>query len=266
MKLPRTVREPDVKALLTRAKLDAQINMTYHFRTGKPRDYCFLKFSDANEVGAAIFTLSHFTLAGSDLKPARFGNHSALLADPHLLAGWSPSPTSDLSSRVIREPIREPPKLLATILAEQWVSFTRVKDSPEDPTEIAQAFYKRFHQFDVVGIWLGNSKYKDKCLCKILFGNSADAKAARKMYLEGSSEHRPGYAKIYRAGPDDHQKLIKYRSSLPKDLPAAEVGDLLEEKYRQLHMTPEDVQRWKDYPTPESAVGCKGGKPTVEAV
>ncbi|KAJ8116832.1 hypothetical protein OPT61_g1827 [Boeremia exigua] len=260
IKLPRTAREKDVKALIARAGLqDAQISMFYHFETGKPTDSCFLRIADAGKVNAAIAALSQFTLFGCEISPERFNSAKLPPKDPLLLEGWLPSPSSDVSSRLIRPPMTQPPKLLSALLAEQWVAFMNLNLKKETQSQVAHEFYKSFYPYDVVGITKPKLKTHGAkgWTCRILFGNRADAKAARALHLKGRFMGRPGQAKIYRGGPEIHTALLKYQNSLPEDTPSDEVVELLEEKYRQIVSNPEEVQRYKDFPTPESAIGVK---------
>ncbi|KAF2625498.1 hypothetical protein BU25DRAFT_114175 [Macroventuria anomochaeta] len=266
IKLPRTATEDDMKALIARAGYpDAQITMYYFFETGKPLDFCYLKIADKNQVDATIAALSRFTLLGSELKPEKYDTWKLPpLHLPSLLAGWLPSPTSDLKSRVVRPPITTPPKLLSPLMAEQWILFLNLP--PVDPAkkdarfEITREFYEKFHQYDVVGITTPREHHRKSngWSCKILFGNRKDAKAALKSHVKTSFMGRVGRARTFRGGPDIHKSLWDYRRSLPEDTPDSEVGHLLEEKYKGLYKVQDaDRQRRIQYPTPESAIGLK---------
>ncbi|KAJ4994187.1 hypothetical protein SVAN01_00016 [Stagonosporopsis vannaccii] len=261
IKLPRTATEDDVKALIARAGLqNAKIFMYYYFETGKPEDFCFVRIADGNDIDTVIASLSRFTLLGSDLKPEKFNMWKAPPQSPNLLAGWLPSPSSDLSARIIRPPKTEPPNLLAMLLKENWLQVmglpAKVVDG-EDSSKVAEALYKQFHHLDVLGITRPKLRYKHGVCCKILFGTRSAAKKARALHVEGSFMGKPGKAKIYRGGPQVHKALWDYRQSLPEDFPNEQMNDLLEKRFKQISFSPADIQRWKDYPTSESAIGLK---------
>ena len=249
----------------THVTRSAQILMYYFLETGRSGDFCYLKIADESKVDAAVAALCRYTLLGSELKPQKYDLRMAPTTHVlSLLAGWLPSPTSDPDSRVVRPLITEPPKLLLPLMAEQWVLFTNLP--PLDPpikdacSKVAREFYEKFHQFDVVGITIPRKhhiKFNGWC-CKILFGTPTDAKAARKSHEEGSFAGLAGKARIFRGGPNIHKALWDYRQSLPEDTPDHEVGELLDEKYKELlKVKPEDLKRRADYPTPESAVELK---------
>jgi len=241
----------------TNAGFSAQIFMYYFLETGKPEDFCFVRTTDAN---AAIASLSRFTLLGSDLKPQKFNMWKAPPQVSNLLAGWLPSPSSDPSTRRIRPPRTEPPNLLATLMKDEWIRVSNIPLKPiekDSSSKVAEAFYQQLHHLDVVGITYPRLHRTHGTCCKILFGNRSDAKTARVLLVNSKFMGKPGKAKMYRGGPEIHKALWDYRRSLPEDVPEEEIQDLLDKRYKEMHLTPADVERLRDYPTPDSAVGLK---------
>lgn len=258
---------------IAHAVRSAKFFMHYHLETARPQGRCYLKVADKNNVDAAIAALSRFTLLGWSLRPQKYGLGKASPAGLHLLyAGWLPSSTSHLTSRIVRPPMTSPPNLLAPLMNEQWIVFKHLEIlNPDLKSNVAEAqeaaqfdvtrnFYVSFHQYDVVGI---TAPYKHKGVqgwcCKILFGNRKDAREAANLWRKAYEKKRQGMANVFRGGPDIHKKLWEYRQSLPEDTPKEEVDVLLELKYRELRFVTSDAERLHrlNYPTPESAVGLK---------
>ncbi|KZM22035.1 uncharacterized protein EKO05_0007288 [Ascochyta rabiei] len=239
--------------------------MFYQFTTGCSVSFCMMKLSDEKQATAAIQTLSRFTLFGLGLNPEKYDPEKfPAWRQPSLYAGWKPSPSSDLKSRVFRPPMTASPEILASLIAEKWVQFQDLP--PVDPAkkgsyfDILHAFYKKFHQYDVVGITTvrKHENPPNGWCCKIQFGSPEEAKAALNSHVEaGVFLGRPAKAKIHRGGPNVHRELWAYRQSLPKDTPLKDVGALLEQKYREVIIEGRPSRQRSKYPTPESAVALK---------
>ncbi|KAF9693910.1 hypothetical protein EKO04_008419 [Ascochyta lentis] len=242
--------------------------MTYMFNTGTSEPYCLVKLANEKERAAAVEALSNFTLFGQDLTVEPYdGLRFPYWKQPSLFAGWYPSPSSDAKTRVIRPLITSPPELLAPLMAEQWVHFQnlpRVDPAQKDSAfKIVHEFYKKFHQYDVVGITVPRAHhYKaNGWFCRILFGSANEAAAARRAHIKsGKFMGLKAAAKIHRGGPDIHKILWNYRQSLPEDTPTEEISSLLEQKYRDLIIRDRPGYQRTEHPTPESAVGLKNTK------
>ncbi|KAF1926145.1 uncharacterized protein M421DRAFT_225713 [Didymella exigua CBS 183.55] len=265
--------ESDLKVLLERAGLySAQIFRNYDLETARPQNLCYIKLEDQEGVEAAVAALSRFTLLGLSLAPRKFELETAPPAFLHALhTGWLPSPSSDLTSRVVRPPMTAPPNLLAPLANEQWIVVKRLEvlnpdlKSKNKPAvkaatfDVARNFYTSFHNYDVVGITRPYKHPVQGWCCRILFGIPKDARKAAALWREAYEKKRQGTANVYRGGPDIHKKLVAYQKSLPEDTPAEQIQHLLEIEYRKLRLRRSNTgqQRRLDYPTPESAVGLE---------
>lgn len=223
------------------------------------------------QVTTAVSVLSRFTLFGMDVNPEKYDPEKFPdWQQPSLFAGWKPSPSSDLKDRVVRPLITSPPLLLRPLMREQWILFQNLPpvdlNRKESRFEIVHELYKKFHQYDVVGITTiqDNPSKSNGWSCKVQFGSQRQAKEARQSYVEAKKfMGRPARAKTYRSGPNIQKHLWDFRQSLPQDTSDIEVGDLLEKKYRELVRENKKAFQRGDYPTPESAVGLKDTEPTM---
>lgn len=245
--------------------------MYYEHELGRPLNFCYVRIADEDQVDAAIAAISRFTLLGHELTAERYTPEKANpLYQPSLFRGWQPSPTNDLSSRVIRPPTTTPPKLLAPLLAEQWLQILNLPQpngvSKDEIFQICRELYKRFYQYDVVAISSIRKHHNSSngWHCKVLFGSPKEMKAARVGYSDDLFMGRVAKAKTYRSGPDVHQKLWECRKSIPEGTSEREVGEVLEEKYKELLYQSRPVFERAKYPTPESAVALKDEVPSLE--
>ncbi|KAF3007717.1 hypothetical protein E8E13_009687 [Curvularia kusanoi] len=264
--VPRTATTKDVQKLIARAELsNTELFLYYDLESGKTKDFFVLKIADKDTVNAAVSSLYRFTILGQRIKPQKWDVNKALIPlEQDLLSGWLPSPSAMLKDRIPRSPITEQPKLLQPLLSDQWVKFQKLP--PVGPgkevslLEVMRAFYEKFYQYDVLGITppREHATRKNGWYSKILFANPSEAREAREMHLKEPFLGRATHAAIFRGGSNIHKEIWKYRESLPAGLSDAEVATLLEEKYRDIYKVhPAEVQRRKDYPTPESAIELK---------
>ena len=238
--------------------------MYYHFETGTNIGPCYVKLAEKKEVPDAIAALSEFTLRGAKLRVQGYDpEFDNIHYQPDLAAGWLPSPSSELDLRVHRPPITTKPQLLPPLMAEQWLQLQGLPRLDPDRKgarfEMLRELYNRFHSYDVVGITrIREHRIKrNGWTCRILFGNHQDATNARKSFVGSKFMGNKVYAKTYRAGPDVHSRLWKYRESLPEDTPPEKIGDLLEMKYKELLIEQRKISSRSNYPTSSSAVGLK---------
>ncbi|KAF1358789.1 hypothetical protein EJ07DRAFT_156609 [Lizonia empirigonia] len=185
LNIPRKATEEDVKALVDRAGFpDAQIRVFYDLETGASACFCYLKLADEKQAIAAVSELSRFTLFDFEIRPAKYDAEKfPHWQQPSLFAGWKPSPSSDLNDRVVRPLLTTPPALLAPLLAEQWIKIENLPPidllRKETRFEIVHELYKKFHQYDVVGITkIQPGSRIQGWTCKIQFGSPKEAKAA----------------------------------------------------------------------------------------
>lgn len=242
----------------------AQIRVFYDLETGANAYFCYLKLADENQAIAAVSELSRFTLFDFEIRPAKYDAEKfPHWQQPSLFAGWKPSPSSDLNDRVVRPLLTTPPPLLAPLLAEQWIKIENLPPidllRKETRFEIVHELYKKFHQYDVVGITkIQPGSRIQGWTCKIQFGSPEEAKAARASHVEAKTfMGRTARAKIFRPGPNINKLLWEYRQSIPEGTSESETYVLMEKKYREVMIRDKPILSRSGYPTSESAIRLK---------
>lgn len=255
--------------------------MQYDLETGESQGRCYLRIAKQHDADAAAAALSRLSLYDRSLRSTKLELEKASPIDFHFLtAGWLPSSTSDLASRVVRPPRAEPNELLAPLLSKHWIRFTHLEtlyphlrrkikraDARDVYFDVARNFYAALHRFDVVGMTVPYRKRgtPQGWRCKMLFGNSSDAREAAALWRKLHVVKNKGLAHIFRGGPDIHKKLLDYQQSLPKDVSEEETRTLMEVKYKEVRIASEHApgQRIPRHRHPNLAIGQPVPKPRI---